>query len=83
MKKFKKIWVRDQYKQEKAEERLVRSSSVETIFIRVRYQMIASFSLKKQDALKREENLREAKSIVIQKDPSLPEAKKVSCRHCS
>jgi asparaginyl-tRNA synthetase len=56
VKKIKKIWVREAYKQDKAEQRL------------------------KDDAEKRQNNLEEAKQIVLTQDSSLPAAKRIKIR---
>ena len=77
IKKVKKIWVREGYKQDKAEQRLVRSW--QNLFCNQQnlFRLNSCFPLQKEDAEKRLKNLEEAKQIVLTLDSSLPTAKRV------
>lgn len=73
---MKKIWVREAYKQDKAEQKLV-SGSLSLSLSSTVVLCVCLLFLKKEDADKRQKNLEEAKQLVLTEDKTLPTAKKV------
>lgn len=94
MKNVKKLWHREQMKNEAKEKKEVGTehllqchhhsclSCSSPVPLLQLFKKLLFFSNQAEDLLRREKNLEEAKKVVIKNDPSLPEPKCVSMILC-
>ena len=83
LKKVKKIWQREQFKEAERKQKEVCSRGFGTTALREHVSFIVCvcvYCVQEEDVQRREQNLEEAKKIKITPDPSLPEASSVKIR---